>query len=120
MKKCPKCCGKGIIQNYIRIDGGMCYECTGKGAVSDSYVIRSRKKTFCTPKWVAKRDEKLSDEAHELDRKVIQRIKSVLQVDLDTAYDIKASFTEKPSMILAIKEADFLKQVNEHFNKLTQ
>jgi DnaJ-class molecular chaperone len=32
-KKCPKCSGKGKIQSFTHIGGGVCYKCKGYGKV---------------------------------------------------------------------------------------
>ena len=38
---CPRCDGRGVIAEYVFVNGGKCYDCQGTG-VSDKRLIASR------------------------------------------------------------------------------
>jgi len=78
MKKCPKCHGRKIIQNYIMIDGGKCYACNAKGLVDDNYTLPKSRIEYEPPKWVLEKEKRAMDKAHENERNVRQRAKIVL------------------------------------------
>jgi hypothetical protein len=91
MKKCPKCPnGKGTIPNYIAIDGGICYECNGKGWVSDNHVIRKTYKNYQPPQWVLEKEKKTMHQSYDNKRIVSQRVKKFLNELYNVnCYDIR-------------------------------
>ncbi|GMX64424.1 hypothetical protein Elgi_36930 [Paenibacillus elgii] len=73
--------GKGIIQNYIMIDGGKCYTCNGRGLVDDKCTLPKPRIEYEPPKWVIEKENRTMQQTHNNKRTVEQRSKKVL-VDL--------------------------------------
>ncbi|MFB5759066.1 hypothetical protein [Paenibacillus medicaginis] len=89
MKKCPKCFGKGIIKNYIMIDGGKCYECNGKQWVDDNHVMSKPFREYKPPKWLVEKEERIMSDTARIRNTVAKRIKSTLQISAIECEDVR-------------------------------
>ncbi|RXZ78163.1 hypothetical protein EBB07_29350 [Paenibacillaceae bacterium] len=87
MKKCPKCLGKGIIQNYIMIDGGKCYECNGQQWVNDHHKLSKPYREYEPPKWLIEKENRIMDESYKINHTVMKRIKSISKISAVNVYD---------------------------------
>jgi 16S rRNA U516 pseudouridylate synthase RsuA-like enzyme len=122
MKKCPKYHGRKVILNYIAIDGGTCYECNGKGEVSDGHTLYSSRNKFkLIPQWVKDRDEKVMQTAHEQRTEIKKRIRVILDCNGEAAEDVISLFDKPRDVIWEMSEEKFRKEVemiNEELKEL--
>ena len=86
MKTCPKCGGHKIIEAYKHVEAGICFECSGRGSVTDEEYIRIEKE-------IAKEIKKNSKMLENSKKKLLQNLKKEWFSNCDVIYIVCESNT---------------------------
>ena len=114
---CPRCCGKGIIDKYMHVENGVCFECSGSGKVTQEEKERIEKDIVkevnrSKTKEVNRKNKLLN----QLKKEWFHNADTIYILNVSNTYNIKDQLKQDGAIFNFIHKVWYFTEQNEKYN----
>jgi len=114
---CPRCNGKGIIEKYMHVENGLCFECSGSGKVTKEEKERIEKDIA---KEIKRNNTKIKNNQNKLENQLKKQwfndADAVYIVNVSNTYSIKEQLKQDKALFNNSHKVWYFTEQNEKYN----